>query len=301
MTPYFRITVAVLAIIAGSMLAYAVSAAVGPIAENKWQLVVGNTIVNDGGHDTFQQCDEARIDKGVELGLSRTSGQLWLKCQKPYRYTFVADQQQPVDCVVQWPEWPAECPASGVKVRTGIVITQPANGGAACPSLTETQDCTPPASSTWAQCANENERCGFTGQRRVRYGAGSVWTEPRYFIDGVNCSNDVFGDPVPLVVKSCEIETTEQPAPGPSSELLSWVPPTQNTDGSPLTDLVGYAIYVSQDLSSLGTGGTFVAVPSATSYRVEGLTPGTWYFAIAAVATDDRRSALSNIIQKFVQ
>ncbi len=32
-------------------------------------------------------------------------------------------------------------------------------------------------------------------------------------------------------------------ATSPGTATLSWTPPTQNTDGSPLTDLAGYRVY----------------------------------------------------------
>lgn len=50
----------------------------------------------------------------------------------------------PVDCQVSdWSEW-GVC-ADGVQTRTRTVTTEPANGGLACPALTETQSCeTPP-------------------------------------------------------------------------------------------------------------------------------------------------------------
>lgn len=63
------------------------------------------------------------------------------------------------------------------------------------------------------------------------------------------------------------------------SVTLNWTAPTSNTDGSALTDLAGYSV-------SYGTTsrayGTTVDVPGATadSIVIEGLAPGTWYFAI---------------------
>lgn len=46
----------------------------------------------------------------------------------------------PVDCVVsEWSEW-SEC-IEGSQTRTRTVITPASNGGVACPSLIETQEC----------------------------------------------------------------------------------------------------------------------------------------------------------------
>jgi len=54
----------------------------------------------------------------------------------------------------------------------------------------------------WAYCADENGVCAFSGAREVAYGAEGVFAQ-QVFTGGVNCSNGVFGDPIPGVRKSC--------------------------------------------------------------------------------------------------
>jgi hypothetical protein len=80
---------------------------------------------------------------------------------------------------------------------------------------------------------------------------------------------------------------------------LSWSPPTQRTDGSALTNLAGYRIYYGTSASSLGSR---IDVPTAgtTSWVVENLTPGTWYFAATAVDGDGNESALSVVASKTI-
>ena len=73
---------------------------------------------------------------------------------------------------------------------------------------------------------------------------------------------------------------------------LSWVAPTQNTDGSSLTDLAGYTIYYGTDPTAL-TQTIQLASPSATSYVVSNLSAGTYYFAVQAYGSDGARSAQS--------
>lgn len=77
------------------------------------------------------------------------------------------------------------------------------------------------------------------------------------------------------------------------SASLSWLPPTQNTDGSPLTDLAGYKIYWGQSPSNLNNSVTLDA--GTTSYVVDELTRGTWYFSTTAVDADGLESSFSNI------
>ena len=83
------------------------------------------------------------------------------------------------------------------------------------------------------------------------------------------------------------------------SAQLSWLPPTQRTDGSALTNLAGYRIYYGQSQNNLNQS---VTVNSAgiTSYVVDQLTPATWFFAAAAIDSNGVESALSNVASKTI-
>ena len=61
----------------------------------------------------------------------------------------------------------------------------------------------PEVSITWTKCANEGSRCKFNGLRHVRYGARSKFATQQ-FENSAECSNQVFGDPIPGVSKRCE-------------------------------------------------------------------------------------------------
>jgi len=78
---------------------------------------------------------------------------------------------------------------------------------------------------------------------------------------------------------------------------LSWVPPTQNTDDTPLTDLAGYKIIYGTSSAALDQ---VVAVPNpaTTSYLIERLMPATWYFAVKAIDAAGNESVPSNIASK---
>lgn len=83
------------------------------------------------------------------------------------------------------------------------------------------------------------------------------------------------------------------------SATLSWVPPTENVDGSPLTDLAGYEIRYGQDSSDLSEA-VLLDNPSLSLYVIENLTSGTWYFAVAAVNSQGVPSPLSNLASKTI-
>lgn len=80
---------------------------------------------------------------------------------------------------------------------------------------------------------------------------------------------------------------------------LSWTPPTQNTDGSSLTNLAGYRISYGQTATTLAQT-IQVANPGQTSYTVTNLAPGNWYFAVRAYTSVGTESANSNVSGKVV-
>jgi hypothetical protein len=83
------------------------------------------------------------------------------------------------------------------------------------------------------------------------------------------------------------------------SATLSWMPPTQNTDGTPLTDLSGYRIYWGTSRSNLSNSVT-LSNAGLTSYVVDQLTPATWYFATTALNSKGVESSPSNVGSKTV-
>lgn len=89
------------------------------------------------------------------------------------------------------------------------------------------------------------------------------------------------------------------PVAGGGSATLSWTAPTENTNGSALMDLAGYRIYYGDSPGAL-TEMIQVADASATTYVVGNLSAGTYYFAIAAYASDGTQSAPSSSASKAV-
>jgi hypothetical protein len=83
-----------------------------------------------------------------------------------------------------------------------------------------------------------------------------------------------------------------------ASVTLSWVPPTTNTDGTPITNLAGYRVLYGT-ASKQYTQSLSVPSPSVTSVVVEGLAAGnTWYFATTALNTAGVESAYSQEVSK---
>jgi hypothetical protein len=85
----------------------------------------------------------------------------------------------------------------------------------------------------------------------------------------------------------------------PGAVTLSWTPPTQNVDGTPLTDLAGYRVYWGTTSGNYPQSVT-VLNPGISSYMVEQLTPATYYFVTTALDTSGNESEYSNVATKTV-
>lgn len=88
-------------------------------------------------------------------------------------------------------------------------------------------------------------------------------------------------------------------AVGAASVTLSWTPPTQNQDGSTLTDLAGYEVLYGPDQGNLDRS-VQVTNPSLNTFVVDSLTSGTWFFAVRAVNSAGVSSTLSGIASKTI-
>jgi len=93
---------------------------------------------------------------------------------------------------------------------------------------------------------------------------------------------------VALPIFSIEIQSA-----GDLGGTLSWTPPTTNANGEPLDNLAGFNIYYG---SGPRTYSTTIRLnnPGLTRYTIEGLQPGTYYFAVSALGNDGHESQLSD-------
>ena len=80
---------------------------------------------------------------------------------------------------------------------------------------------------------------------------------------------------------------------------LSWSPPSENTDGSALTDLAGYHIYYGE---SSGDYPNRIEIdnPSISTYVVENLSPRTYFVVATAINSAGLESSFSNEAVKTV-
>jgi hypothetical protein len=80
---------------------------------------------------------------------------------------------------------------------------------------------------------------------------------------------------------------------------VTWTAPTTNTDGSSITDLAGFRINYGTSAGALNQM-VEIANPSVATYTVNGLSSGTWYFAVSAYTSAGAESALSSVGSKTI-
>ena len=93
--------------------------------------------------------------------------------------------------------------------------------------------------------------------------------------------------------------TVSSGSTGSGSATLSWTPPTQNSNGTALTNLAGYRIYYGTSASAMNQT-IQLANSGLTRYVVEDLASATWYFSVRAYTSAGVESAASNTATKAV-
>ena len=119
-------------------------------------------------------------------------------------------------------------------------------------------------------------------------------------LHGTPTSNDVGRyDNIVISVSDGQVKSSLAPfsidveAFGGGSATLSWSVPTERTDGTPLTNLAGYNVYYGQ-ASGDYSNKIEVSNSGITSYMVDNLSSGPWFFVITAVDNDGLESNPSN-------
>ncbi len=86
---------------------------------------------------------------------------------------------------------------------------------------------------------------------------------------------------------------------GAGSALVSWAAPEHNTDGTPLTDLVGFHVHFGRSPASM-THLLRIDEASASNALVANLSTGKWYFAVSAINSKGMQSNLSAVRFKLI-
>jgi hypothetical protein len=84
------------------------------------------------------------------------------------------------------------------------------------------------------------------------------------------------------------------------SAVLSWSPPTQNTDQSSLTNLAGYRISYGTSASNLDRT-VQVASAGLTTYTIDNLAAGAWFFSLKSYTSSGETSIATTPVSITVQ
>jgi hypothetical protein len=79
---------------------------------------------------------------------------------------------------------------------------------------------------------------------------------------------------------------------------LTWVPPTQRTDNTPLTDLASYKIYRGTSATALTT--SFTVTAPATTYTDTTAPSGTVFYAMTAIDSLGRESVRTAVVSVVI-
>ncbi len=77
-----------------------------------------------------------------------------------------------------------------------------------------------------------------------------------------------------------------------ATATVTWTPPPPDASAPPAKDLAGYRVYYGMTVAGM-THVADIADPTSTSYVIDNLSAGTWYFAIASYDVDQSQSMLS--------
>ena len=111
----------------------------------------------------------------------------------------------------------------------------------------------------------------------------------------------VSASPTPAPANPTQPPSTPPPSSTPltGNATLSWIPPTENEDGSALTNLAGYRIFYGTSAANLSQQ-INLNNPGLTRYVIDNLSGGTWYFGIRAYSATGTESAMSAIASKTI-
>lgn len=206
-------------------------------------------------------------------------------------------------------------PASGAAPTSSITGSIPVVSGTQTPPTTATGNYAPQISGVAATSASVGQSYSF--QPSATDADGDVLTfsisgAPNWvklnsatgLITGTPTSADV-GVDAGIVLQVSDGKATVSLAPftitvaaatrtgsGTGTVDLAWVPPTENTDGSALVNLNGYKIYYGQS-SKQYTATITISNPGLTSYVIDSLPPGTYFFSVTATTASGVQSGYS--------
>jgi hypothetical protein len=179
------------------------------------------------------------------------------------------------------------CSGSGGGVSRQVTVSL--SGGSPTISLqAEPQQIAEGDSSTLTWSVTGATSCtangGWSGSRPLSgtFGTGPLTSTTSF---GLSCSGDGGN-----ALQSVSVEVLDK--------WLRWQAPTQNVDGTPITDLAGYVVYWGTQSGSY-TGNHRIDDPAVTEWEAD-IAPGDYYFALTAFDAAGNESDYSNEVRKRI-
>jgi hypothetical protein len=98
---------------------------------------------------------------------------------------------------------------------------------------------------------------------------------------------------------STDSSTGNPPKASTGVATLDWMPPTENDDGSVLTNLAGYTVYYGTSAGNL-TQSVKITNPGLSAYTLSDLASGTWYFAMTSYSSTGVESTRSGVVSTSI-
>ena len=179
----------------------------------------------------------------------------------------------------------------------GFALSGCGGGGSSSSAASATQSSAPAQSSTSTSSATTQSSTSTQASASTQ---GSTPTQSSTSTQGstaTQSSSGSGGAPAPSSGSGSSGGTS--PTASATSVTINWIAPTENTDGTALTNLAGYAIHYGTASHSY-TQKISINTPGLATYVVQNLTPGTYYFAVAAVNSAGTESPLSSEVSATV-
>ena len=128
---------------------------------------------------------------------------------------------------------------------------------------------------------------------------GRLWGTPAMGDIGIaqNVSISVSDGSASAALAAFNVEVMQEAL---GSATLSWTAPTMNTDGTTVTDLVGYRLYYGTAMNQWSNQ-IDIDNASVTTYVVDNLSPATYYFVATAINSSGAESGYSNAATRTIQ
>ena len=117
--------------------------------------------------------------------------------------------------------------------------------------------------------------------------------------DSYDCTNNCDGGPTIPKPRPPVLESS--PTPAVRSVTLQWMPPTENTDGTPLIDLAGYdIIYWEEEFPLVDPITRRAENPGLSAYVLDLPWAGTWSFTMRSLNAEWFAGPTGNVVVAVV-